>query len=137
MFERTGNRFYLPVVRQTPPSLAVLAPAQNVLNAPFRSPENAFQTKKPLTRSGFLFERTGDRFCLPVVRQTPPPLAVLAPAQNVLNAPFRSPENAFQTKKPLTRSGFLFERTGDRTLDPQIKSLLLYQLSYPPDRKGL
>ena len=28
-----------------------------------------------------------------------------------------------------------FERTGDRTLDPQIKSLLLYQLSYPPDAK--
>ena len=28
-----------------------------------------------------------------------------------------------------------FERTGDRTLDPQIKSLLLYRLSYPPDAK--
>ena len=27
------------------------------------------------------------------------------------------------------------ERTGDRTLDPQIKSLLLYQLSYPPDAR--
>ena len=82
-----------------------------------------------ITRRFCVLERTGDRFCLPVVRQTPPPLAVLAPAQNVLNAPFRSPKNAFQTKKPLTRSGFLFERTGDRTLDPQIKSLLLYQLS--------
>lgn len=31
----------------------------------------------------------------------------------------------------------MFERTGDRTLDPQIKSLLLYQLSYPPDRENL
>ena len=31
---------------------------------------------------------------------------------------------------------FTFERTGDRTLDPQIKSLLLYQLSYPPDAKS-
>ena len=32
-------------------------------------------------------------------------------------------------------SPFCFERTGDRTLDPQIKSLLLYRLSYPPDAK--
>ena len=31
---------------------------------------------------------------------------------------------------------FFVERTGDRTLDPQIKSLLLYQLSYPPDAKS-
>ena len=30
----------------------------------------------------------------------------------------------------------MFERTGDRTLDPQIKSLLLYQLSYPPDARS-
>ena len=35
----------------------------------------------------------------------------------------------------VTRRIFVFERTGDRTLDPQIKSLLLYQLSYPPDAR--
>ena len=33
------------------------------------------------------------------------------------------------------RCPFSLERTGDRTLDPQIKSLLLYRLSYPPDAK--
>ena len=37
----------------------------------------------------------------------------------------------------ITRRTCVLERTGDRTLDPQIKSLLLYQLSYPPDRENL
>ena len=41
----------------------------------------------------------------------------------------------YKTKRPPLGDRFCFERTGDRTLDPQIKSLLLYRLSYPPDAK--
>ena len=43
---------------------------------------------------------------------------------------------AIKTKKStFFKVPLSFERTGDRTLDPQIKSLLLYRLSYPPDAK--
>lgn len=40
-----------------------------------------------------------------------------------------NPTKKVQEPKKDTPKGVFFERTGDRTLDPQIKSLLLYQLS--------
>ena len=50
---------------------------------------------------------------------------------------FDSLSDPIKHKRHLFQGAFVFERTGDRTLDPQIKSLLLYQLSYPPDRENL
>ena len=56
-----------------------------------------------------------------------------ASSDRMASIPIQALSNAKGTffKVPLS-----FERTGDRTLDPQIKSLLLYQLSYPPDARS-
>ena len=70
---------------------------------------------------------------LPDVRlQGRPCFGRYASSYRMASIPIQAPSNAKGTffKVPLS-----FERTGDRTLDPQIKSLLLYRLSYPPDAR--
>ena len=86
----------------------------------------------------------GTRLCLPEVRLRPPPLAVPAPARNILYAPFRVPFVLYKIKEPVgIKASFMPHNPlallflgddGTRTRHFQIANLTLYQMSYIPVR---